>query len=261
MKLNRVAVFAVALATTPLFPALAASSAPAASPPLEETRQALQEWVALRKLISEEENVWRAERETIQSSIDLIKSEMERLDGELKNAAESATAAMKERQRLNDDNEALKQASAAVTEIVPALEARVVELTEMFPADLRARIAPLQQRIPKRGAPSRAGTGERLQNIVGILSEVEKFNRTITKTSELQKLPNGDNAQVDTIYLGLTVAFFVDGKNSHAGILHPARGGWTATPRPELAPAIRRLVDVYSGDRLAEFVPLPVEIQ
>lgn len=255
MNTRHLAIAAVALG-------IAISSGQSAEIELEKTRTALEEWVELRKLISEEENVWRAEKETIQSSIELIKSETERIDKEIKDAEESATAAVKRRQELNDENQALKDAASTVVGAIPKLEERIVALAESFPEDLRSKIAPLFQRIPKKGVGTRAGAGERLQNIVGILGEVEKFNRTITKTSELQKLPNGDNAQVDTIYLGLSVAFFVDGKNTYAGILRPAKGAWVVEPRNDLAGAIRKVVEMYTGNQPeAEFIALPVEIK
>ena len=240
----------------------APSAAKDEGPVPSDTRAALEKWVELRRLISEEENNWRADKQSLESSIELIQKEMTRLDSEIKNADESMTAADKERLRLVDDNEAQKQAATAVTSVLPELEKEVLDIAAFFPPKLRETTSPLLQRIPRPGASNvRSSSGERLQNIVGILSEVEKFGRTITLASELQKLPNGDNAQVDTVYMGLAVAFFVDGNSTYAGILTPAKDGWTVTEHSDLAPEIRRLVEVYKGDVLAEFVPLPVEIK
>ncbi len=233
----------------------------AEQPDLPKTRSTLEQWVEFRKLISEEQSLWRAERESIVSSIDLIKSEMERLDADMKRLDEGETEADKERGRLVDENNALKQAASSVVTVIAELEARVVELHDMFPIELKNRVLPLYTRIPRKGHSTRAGTGERLQNVVGILSQVEQFNRTITLSKEMQKMPSGETAQVKTIYLGLGVGFFVNESGTYGGILTPAKGGWLVTERRDLAPEIRRAIGVYEGDVLATFVPLPVEIK
>lgn len=240
---------------------LALPSVHSAEPDLAKTRSALEKWVEFRKLISEEEHTWRAEKESIISSVDLIKSEIERLDSEMAQLDEGVTQADRERAQLNDENTELKQASLSVSGVIVALEARIVEIHDMFPPDLKNKVQPLFLRIPKRGATTRAGTGERLQNVVGILSEVEKFHRAITLTKEMQKLPGGETAQVKTIYLGLGVGYFVNEAGTYGGILTPAKGEWTATIRADIAPAIRRAIGVYENDVLAEFVGLPVEIK
>ncbi|HEX9784651.1 MAG TPA: DUF3450 family protein [Opitutaceae bacterium] len=227
---------------------------------LAKTRSALEQWVEFRKLISEEQNNWRVEMETIQESINLIQSELERIDSDLVKMDEGITEADKERSRLNEDNDALKQAASAVGGAIAELEAKILELHEFFPADLKKKIQPLYVRIPKKES-TRSGTGERLQNVVGILSEVEKFNRTITIVNELQQLPGGETAQVRTMYLGLGSAYFTNEDGTYGGILTPKKGGWTPTVQPENARTIRNAIGVYEGAVLAEFLPLPVEIK
>ncbi|BET68003.1 hypothetical protein ASA1KI_29210 [Opitutales bacterium ASA1] len=233
----------------------------AATPDLAKTRTALEQWVEFRKLISEEQNDWRVEQETIRESIDLITSEIARIDNDLERLEAGATEADKERGRLNDDNEALKTAANAVSGVIAELEAKVTSLHARFPTDLKNKVQLLFVRIPKAGAATRASVGERLQNVVGILSEVEKFNRAITIVSEMQKMPSGETAQVRTIYLGLGVGYFTNEAGTYGGVLTPSPDGWTATENSAIAPAIRRAIGVYTNDVLAEFVPLPVEIK
>lgn len=227
----------------------------------EVTRTYLEKWVELRTLISQEENEWRADKETITSSIDLIKREMEGLNQRIEEAEKDTSYAVQQRQTITIENEELKEAASSVRDQLAALETQILQLVQFFPRTLRTQVELLEQRVPRPGAPLRASSGERLQNIVGILSQVEKFNRTVTIDSDSQTLPNGDNARVDTVYLGLAVAFFVDGKGTYAGVLTPAQGEWNSTPRPELASQIRKIVDIYRKDELAEFVAVPVEIK
>jgi hypothetical protein len=240
--------------------ALSAANAAEQTDP-QVTRTYLEKWVELRTLISQEENEWRADKETITSSIDLIKREMDGLEKRIEEAEKNTSFAVQQRQNITLENEELKGAASAVRDQLTALEAQVLQLVQFFPRNLRTQVELLEQRVPRPGAPLRASSGERLQNIVGILSQVEKFDRTVTLDSDSHTLPNGDTARVDTVYLGLAVAFFVDGKGTYAGVLTPAQGEWKSTPRPELAKQIRMIVDVYRKDELAEFVAVPIEIK
>jgi hypothetical protein len=256
MTLKRLVITSMAI----LGLALSAANAAEQTDP-EITRAYLEKWVQLRTLISEEENDWRADKESITSSIELIKGEMEGLEKAIEEAKENQSFAEQQRKEITNENDELKQAASAVGNQLAPLEEQILRLVQFFPRDLRKQIELLEQRVPRPGTAVRASTGERLQNIVGILSQVEKFNRSVTISTDVQTLPNGDNAQVDTVYLGLAAAFFVDGKGTYAGILTPSQGEWKSTPRPDLAPQIRAIVDIYRRDKLAEFVPVPVEIK
>ena len=67
-------------------------------------------------------------------------------------------------------------------------------------------------------------------------------------------------AQVKTLYIGLGQGYFVDENAQYAGIVRPSAEGWNEEIRNDLAPRIRDVVKIYEGEKLAEFVPLPVEI-
>jgi hypothetical protein len=244
-----------------VFSWLAIPAEAAAEADILGTRTALEQWLDLRKLISEEQNDWREEKETIRASIDLIHGELARLDEELETLADGARATDAMHETLRDENTALQEATAAISGVLGELETRITELHEMLPAELQAQLKPLFVRLPEPDAPSRAGIGERLQNVIGMLGEIEKFNRTITIVREMQQLPSGETAQVRTMYLGLGAAWFTNEEGTYGGSLTPARGGWTINVQPELASRIRAAIAIYENDAQARFVPLPVEIQ
>ncbi|MGH8019296.1 MAG: DUF3450 family protein [Opitutaceae bacterium] len=233
----------------------------AANPEPEKTRAALEQWMELRKLISEERNDWRVEKETIQASVRLIEDEIARIDRDMAELSGSANETESERARLAAENAVLESAAAIVSGAISELEARIVALQEMFPPDLAARLRPLVIRIPEPGGVARIGTGERLQNIVGILGEIEKFNRTITIVKEMQQLPTGETAQVRTMYLGLGAAYFTNEDGTWGGMLTPAKGKWIVTVKPSIADEIRAALAVYENDAQPQFVPLPAEIE
>jgi len=238
-----------------------AAAAVPAPPKPDETRAYLEQWVEFRKTISEEENEWLSDKETITRSISLIRSEMERLERDITSAKENSTEAERRRVELNAENDAQKASARAVSDKLGALENRIKEQIEYFPEPLKNQVEPLKQRIPPPAAAARLGGGARLQNIVGIMQLAEKFNQSISVASGIEELPSGENAQVDTIYLGLGIAYFVDGTGQYAGIMTPAPGEWTKEQNDAIASEVKTLVEVFRKDVLAEFVTLPVTVK
>jgi prophage DNA circulation protein len=226
------------------------------------TRSTLEQWVNARRSIATTENNWRVDRETIAHSIELLQAEAELLEKQITEAEERLSAADKQRAEVAAENDTLRTAANVVNEAITGLENEVRSLTTLFPAPLARQIDPLITRMPRPGATGqqRVGSSTRLQNVLGILQEAEKFNNSILVARETQRLPSGQNAEVQTLYVGLAQAYFVDGSGSYAGILRPSANGWVATSAPELAGAIASALAVYHGERLAEFVALPVEI-
>lgn len=234
-----------------------------AQPDLAETRSTLKEWVELKKLISEEQSKWRVEKQTLEESIDLLQSEIEKLQTSIDAQEESATEAEQARVELTQEEEALKQASAAVKSVMDDLEAQTLDLMEYFPAPLKNReaITKLAARIPKGPRERDASSlSQRLMNVVGILTEVEKFNSQVSVANGIEEI-NGERIQVDTIYMGLAVAYYVDGTRSEAGIMVPAKGGWEKIPDNALADRVATAVAMQRREATANFVNLPMTVR
>jgi hypothetical protein len=203
---------------------------------------------------------WEVEKQALEQGIALLEKEARLLDEQIAKAEATATQADRERQKLIEENEQLSSAAVVVRDVVEALEKRTLEVARQFPPPLRERIEPLFKRIPRAGAGSHLSLGERFQNVVGILSEVDKFNGSITVTSELRQIPSGENVQVKPIYLGLGAAYYVDKTGQTAGVGRPGPDGWTWTARNELAPQVTRAIYVYENAAAAVFVHLPVQV-
>jgi hypothetical protein len=116
-------------------------------------------------------------------------------------------------------------------------------------------------RLPRDSANVKAGPAERLQTVVGLMSQVDRFNGSFTVASELRKSPAGTEVQVRTLYLGLAQAWFVSPDRKFAGFGKPGASGWEWTPANELADAIERGIAVQENTGAAEYVALPVSIK
>jgi hypothetical protein len=239
---------------------LCAQPATAASP-LNETRETLAKWVETRQLTGKLRADWQADKETLEQSLKLFERELKTLQEQLGKTDSSSQQAQKERAELTREKEALLAASDQARDLAAALENRVKSLARAFPAPLTEKVEPLLKRIPADPANTKASPAERLQAIVGILNEVDKFNGSVSVVSEIQKSPAGAEVQVKTLYLGLGQAWFVDKAGEYAGVGLPSAEGWQWQARPELAPKISKAIAVYENTAPAAFVDLPVTLK
>lgn len=240
--------------------ALAGPAALSAAPQLAETRSTLKEWVEVKKLISEERNKWAVEQRTLNESIELLESEIEKLQTAIARQEEEQTEAEQVRGELTREEEALKQAAAVVRNSIGELEAQALELVKYLPKSLQQKLEVITGRIPKNKREIDASTlSVRVMNLIGVLTEIEKFNSQITVDNEIQDI-NGEKVRVDTIYIGLAVAYYVDGTKSEAGYMRPAQDGWQKFPDNSLAERVANAVAMQKREMTVNFVNLPIEV-
>lgn len=225
------------------------------------TRDTLDQWVETEQIISETKSNWAVEKSMLQDSEKLLKDELERLKAALKELDETATAADEERAELAAEKESLASAAAVVEGNVARLETQLKEIIKSFPSPLVDKIKPLIRRLPEDSSDSELTLGERVQNIVGILSQADKFNGTITQTSETREMSGGRVVEVRTLYWGLGGAFYVDAAGEYAGVGFPGPEGWEWPQVDGAGPQIKRLLDVYEGGEDIQFVEVPARIK
>jgi len=243
-----------------LLPFLAMVAAPAseANEPLAETRSALDQWVETRRAISAERTRWREAQAFLEQSIEWMETELQMLAERLADGEESTSAAEARRGELSAEDERLQARAQFARGEIENLERELQALARVFPTVLLSRVQPLLDRMQRAES---ASLPQRIQNVVGLLSEVNRFNRSVTLAWEVRPLPDGRQAEVQTLYLGLAQAYFVNDTGTIAGHGWPSADGWQWTEQPELARAISRAVAVYSADRPAEFISLPVQMR
>jgi septal ring factor EnvC (AmiA/AmiB activator) len=247
-----------------LFSLTAIVTAPSllAKPQIEDTRNVLGEWVETRQIISQERSEWQTEKAILTDTVDLLSNELERLEQQIADLEASATVADEERAELTAQRDALSAGSNAVLQNIGELEIQLREIAAQLPAPLVDKIKPLTRRLPDAPENTKLSLGERVQNVVGILSQAGKFNSTMTLTSETQELDNGKRIQVSTLYWGNAIAYFVDDSGAYAGYGTPGDDGWEWTQLDEAGAAIRELLAVYDGSSDSiKFVEVPARIQ
>ncbi len=255
MKLKHLLMPMLCLAAAPLFGQ--------EQSPVKQTKSKLDKWVETQQLISEEKNDWTADKASLADTKELLEKQLEALDEKIKEMEETATQADNERNELLLQRAAFMRANKSLTDIITSLEQRLVAQTAYYPQPLLDMIDPLLVRIPENPEETEASLGQRVQNIVGILSQAQKFNNMITFVGETQQVEGSDKqVQVWTFYWGLGAAFYVDELGHVAGYGVPSQDGWVFTQDNSIAPRVSKMRAYYENtDQDIQFVPVPVTIQ
>lgn len=228
---------------------------------VDTARAMIEKWTEARRLISKEKRDRDLAREVLNGRIEVLAREVEALKGRIAEADASLAEAESRRSDLLRENATVKAGSDGLAEIVAKLETRTLALVRRLPEPLAGRVRPLSQRLPAEGAESKVVLWERFQNVVGILNEVNKFQREISVTHEVRELEGNLSAQVTAVYVGIGQAFYASAQGDFAGAGRPAESSFVWTPLPGAGPAIRRVIAILENSEVASFVPLPVDIR
>ena len=228
----------------------------------EEARTHIEKWVQTRQLIAKRNADWRVERESIGQTIGLLQREIDLLKEAIEKSEQVDSESDAEKKRITLSLEDLKKANNVVDAALWGMERQALALMALFPDPLKDRTSNVRSRIPLEKKDLRGrSAAERMQNVVAMLNEADRFNSAITLAIEVRKDAEGKDRQVQALYLGLGHAYYSDQGGSFAGVGVPGETDWTWEEKPELGSTIRKVIDIYENERSAEFVPVPVNIK
>ena len=202
------------------------------------------------------------ERESISQTIGLLQREIDLLKEAIDKSEQVDSESDAEKKRITLSLEDLKKANNVVDAALWGMERQALALMALFPDPLKDRTSNVRSRIPLEKKDLRGrSAAERMQNVVAMLNEADRFNSAITLAIEVRKDAEGKDRQVQALYLGLGHAYYSDQGGSFAGVGVPGETDWTWEEKPELGSTIRKVIDIYENERSAEFVPVPVNIK
>ena len=227
------------------------------------TQKKIDKWIETRQIISEERANWLGEKAMLETSQGILSDELTALNRAVELLSETSTMADVERGNLQAEREELERSNEMLAVKVRTLEIAVQDLSARFPTPLLVKIKPLLQNIPEDVSRTKKALGQRLLTVLGVLSQAEKFNGTLTlQTNARDVSGTGVQERVTTLYWGLAFAVYVDDAGKFAGMGLPGPKGWEWSTHNESASDVRRFIATYSGetDQL-DFVNIPVEIR
>ena len=130
---------------------------------------------------------------------------------------------------------------------------------DRVPPVLSDRLRPLSARIPEPGSDTKVGLGERFQNVVGLLNELNKANRAITTATERRDFESGASAEVTVVYLGLGQAYYAAERGASPGPEPLVLMGGCG-PKPRGSGCHSRVIAILQNTEPAAYVGLPIRI-
>lgn len=228
--------------------------------PLDETVSLLEQWVDTERKISDARSEWEAEKASMENLISVFEQELETLKAQIEDAEEDTSAAERRRAELSEKEERIKAIEEAVLEKIVEAEIAMKQVEDRLPPPLREELRPLINSLPEDPEESSAAIGQRVQPIIAMMTQIQKFDQAVTVVEGYREFEEGRTVQMESIYFGLGIAYYVDQAEEHAGVGQPGENGWEWRDDPSLAPQIRKFLNIYNGSQQAEYINLPVDI-
>ena len=229
-------------------------------------RSAHAEYALAKRTLSEEREAWRKGKQTLETQVEVVLSEVAAFEGRIAEARKSIATAEKKTGELQAEKATLERVSKLLEERISELEERAKALLQRVPKALADSVSLISQRLPNNDQEREdISLSVRYQNVIGVLNPIDKWNREVKVLDEQRELPNGKTVSVTVIYVGLAQAYYVggkgpDGRPTVAGTGTSSADGWRWTPQDDLAADVATAVSVYRNEQLARLVQLPVSI-
>ncbi|WP_353568331.1 DUF3450 family protein [Haloferula sargassicola] len=234
--------------------------------PTEELKESVRKWIETMREIQTEETSWERDKELLEGQRESLDSEISDLEARLKSAREEKATADQESVEEVAKRDALVKADEELAGKVRELESALVGQLPGFPPPLAEdpRVAELIEQVRKdaalTGEEAQKGQTKRLNNVLNLLTEAEKWQQAVHLREELHSTDDGRKFNMQVVYFGLGCAYAVNEAGDYALVGTPGEAGWHFDPHNELAPKIQEMVDVLNGDAEAKFVTLPIQL-
>ena len=220
----------------------------------------IKQLVRLKNVASHEKAAWLEEEASLRDRMALLAKELVRLKELVERAGESDSEGSTKRVSLMEEEASLKAAAFRLERLLDGLEGSVIQLASYFPSPLLETTKGARQRLQDRSLNRR--NRDRLKDLLAILLDTEKFQRSISVDREWRVLSDKREVEVQVLYLGLGQAFYVAEGNQEAGIGYPRAQGWQWEARPDIAKTVRKALEILEDHpEQARFQTLPVKLR
>jgi hypothetical protein len=226
------------------------------------TRSTVREWIDVEKAISAEAAEWSEKQMLLQDLLKIAEAEIRTLESSISELAATRTEADEIRRKLLTEQEVLNENHTLVRIFLEAIEPELQAVKQKLPQPLVEKLSPFYQRLPEEPKQTKLGIAKRMQTVVGILTAIRQFDRTITVTDELHVLDNGAQGEGRSVYIGLGVAYYYTLSGKDAGVGYPGNQGWEWESRPSLRSEIEEVIAIAEQSVAeARFIELPISLK
>ncbi len=226
---------------------------------LGEAQTAVQEWVRVEQLISQERRQWREEQSAIEGILTILQAERRELGEQISQAQEVTSRADEERASLVAQIGQFEANSAALASRVADYERQLTLISRYLPTPLRSELAPQFARIEALQGGGDAGLSQRAQTVFALMAAITNFDSRMTLSTEVLEGVYAQAIEVRVLYFGLSRAFYANADLTRAGIGIPAETGWQWTSEDDMAVSIGRAIEIHETRVTPQLLDLLME--
>jgi hypothetical protein len=223
-------------------------------------KDALTKWMETQRIISQEQANAKSSKLALQGRIALIQGELDEFSGKVAKSSEDISKEETRKSNLQKDLESAKLAPKILQDAISTLETEIMKLKQTLPGPVLEKTKALYDRVPTDPKNTKVSLAERYQNILGILNEADKANNELMLVSEVRQLPDTKPTEVETLYVGLAQAYFVNAERTLAGSGRPVNGSWVWTRDDRLSSEVAAILAVMAAKGKPKFVQLPAQL-
>jgi hypothetical protein len=228
-------------------------------PQLSEARSAVSQWVEVEKTISDETLAWEEKKQLLERMAAVAEAEIAMIKDQLKEIKDTADMGKARRAELVKQEGVNAGLSAKIKVSLLKLEPQLRTLLPRIPKPLAEKLRPLMERLPKNPEESSIDISARMQSVIGIITEIQRFDRLVTTGEELLTFPSGKTREIYTIHFGLGASYFVTSDGTAGGIGVNTAESWAWESKQELAASIKSAISLANGNFMEPgFLYLPV---
>ena len=226
---------------------------------LVDARAAVAQWVELEKNISRERLAWDEKKRLLEDMTAVAEAEIATIKEQLEDLSVAADESERRRIELVKKSDTHAGLSSSVKIALDSFEIRLKTLFPRLPKPLVDKLKMIMDRLPDDSTKTSLGIAARMQAVIAMITEIQRFDRVVTTGEELMNLSDGETREIYTIHFGLGASYFMTSDSKEGGVGIPAENGWQWESRPQLVSSIQRAIALASGNGVeAGFLSLPV---
>lgn len=213
-------------------------------------------WIALRAELAEERQSWERQERHWQRELALLEQEIASRRDMLDADSTYLDDVERAQARLLAERDAAESALQALGSQLARHEMHLRAFAPLVPQSLLGELGTGFRALPANdAAAARAGVLRRLQTVLALYTQIESLQNNIHAVQELITL-NGQQREVDVVYIGLARGFAVSGGDDWAAIGEPTVAGWQWQEMSAEAGRIRRAIRVLQREGDIQLIPL-----
>lgn len=237
-----------------------------------ELRATISQWMQEVDKSQALEGEWETERDVLSDSITGLKGMLETAEGEIAEVEKRLASADEASQEKLRDQENYNEAREVLRKGLSPVEAEVAKVVPLFPrfyvggadgsSKLKGSIEALEKhRTAEPDEKEKLGLNGRLQPLVQILTEAERFNNKLWAVTHPLKVGEVEK-QMNVLYFGLSVAYAVDDAGTTALEGRSSATGWEFEEMKGegVAQQVKTLFKAADGSGESQMVSLPLSL-